>query len=59
MVLTTFFTGAREGSVEALNWSDVDLDKKVIRLGRENAAPELPATSRADYGQQSALILGG
>jgi integrase len=30
--LTALFTGARKSSIEALRWSDVDLDKKVIRF---------------------------
>jgi integrase len=30
--LTALFTGARKGSIEALQWSDVDPDKKVIRF---------------------------
>jgi integrase len=30
--LTALFTGARKGSIEALRWSDVDPDKKVIRF---------------------------
>ena len=28
--LTALFTGARKGSIEALRWADVDLDKRVI-----------------------------
>jgi integrase len=30
--LTALFTGARRGSVEALEWSDIDLEKKTIRF---------------------------
>ena len=30
--LTALFTGARKGSIEALRWSDVDIEKKVIRF---------------------------
>ena len=30
--LTALFTGGRKGSLEALRWTDVDLDKKVIRF---------------------------
>ncbi len=30
--LTALFTGARKGSIEALRWADVDLDKNVIRF---------------------------
>jgi integrase len=30
--LTVLFTGARKGSVEALQWSDIDFERKVIRF---------------------------
>jgi integrase len=30
--LTALFTGARKGSIEALGWADVDIEKKVIRF---------------------------
>lgn len=30
--ITTLLTGARRGSVEAMRWSDVDLDKKIVRF---------------------------
>jgi len=30
--LTALFTGARKGSIEALKWADVDLDKKTVHF---------------------------
>jgi integrase len=39
--LTALFAGARKGSIEALRWSDVDLDKKTIRfLGARSTRAE-------------------
>lgn len=43
--ITLLLTGARRGSVEALKWSDVDLDRKVIyfRIAKGDRAYSVPA----------------
>jgi len=48
LIITAIFTGLRASELRGLTWDDVDLERKVLKEGKQVSAPILTVRQRAD-----------